>query len=83
MSTADPNLVILTGENPFIRLAPTDTAIIPTTAVSELRQAHSVIIHVGFSSPCPGSRRSPKLMWRHTPSTKSEEKQCLLPIQIS
>jgi hypothetical protein len=25
MSTADPNLVILTGENPFIRLAPTDT----------------------------------------------------------
>jgi hypothetical protein len=25
MSTADPNLVILTGENPFIRLAPNDT----------------------------------------------------------
>ena len=25
MSTADPNLVILTGENPFIRLAATDT----------------------------------------------------------
>jgi hypothetical protein len=25
VSTADPNLVILTGENPFIRLADTDT----------------------------------------------------------
>ena len=25
MSTADPNVVILTGENPFIRLSPTDS----------------------------------------------------------
>src|SRR4029453_417835 len=32
MSTADPNLVILTGENPFIRLAPTDTATYTTNA---------------------------------------------------
>jgi hypothetical protein len=30
--------------------------------VSELRQAHPVIIHVGFSSPCPGSRNPPKLV---------------------
>ena len=32
MTTADPNLVILTGENPFIRLAPTDTDTYTTNA---------------------------------------------------
>jgi hypothetical protein len=32
MSTADPNLVILTGENPFIRLAPVDSDNFTTNA---------------------------------------------------
>jgi hypothetical protein len=32
MSTADPNSVILTGENPFIRLAPTDSDTYTTNA---------------------------------------------------
>src|SRR5258705_4985222 len=32
MSTADPNVVIVTGETPFIRLSPTDSDVYTTNA---------------------------------------------------
>lgn len=48
MSSADPNVVIVTGENPFVRLSATDTDDYTTNA-SFLRIIFSPAGHVPFS----------------------------------